>query len=156
MHRRFFLSAAALGIAASQQIHSRVALDSPDRGRATDAALDLVAAHPVTGVGPGRAWLYWTTPDGHGRVIRFVHNEYLQVLLELGAIGLGLLLCLLAAVAVTVKRGRTSRPLWAGAVAGLAALIVHSGFDFLWHLPVIVLTAGLLIGLAGPKAKERQ
>jgi hypothetical protein len=29
-------------------------------------------------------------------------------------------------------------------------MIVHSGFDFLWQLPVIPLTAALLVGLAGP------
>ena len=88
--------------------------------------------------------------------MRYVHNEYLQVLVELGAIGLGLAVLVLLALAVTVWRGRAGSPwrgrgaLWAGAAAGLVVLLVHSGFDFLWHLPVIVLTAGLLTGLAAP------
>ncbi|GAA0240595.1 hypothetical protein GCM10010492_44690 [Saccharothrix mutabilis subsp. mutabilis] len=126
----------------------RLTLASPDREGALDAALRLAAAHPVIGVGPGRGWFVWTRADGDARVMRYVHNEYLQVLVELGAIGLGLVACLLVAVVLTVRR-RAAGP-WAGAVAALAALVVHSGFDFLWHLPVVLLTAGLLVGLAAP------
>jgi hypothetical protein len=37
-----------------------------------------------------------------------------------------------------------------GATAALIALAIHSGFDFLWHLPVIPLCAGLFAGLAAP------
>src|SRR6185295_14130958 len=102
-----------------------------------------VAARPVIGVGPGRGWFTWTAVDGHQLAMRYVHNEYLQVLVELGAIGLGLVLCLLVAVAVFVRRGRPgsgSSALWAGSVAGLVALLVHSGFDFLWHIPAVLLT----------------
>ncbi|XVS63604.1 O-antigen ligase family protein [Actinosynnema sp. CA-299493] len=128
----------------------RVSTSSPDRAGATGAALDLVAARPVVGVGPGNGWFTFTAPDGESRVMRYVHNEYLQVLVELGAIGLGLVLLVLVALAVTVWRGRAGSP-WAGAAAGLVVLLVHSGFDFLWHLPVIVLTAGLLAGLASPE-----
>jgi hypothetical protein len=32
-------------------------------------------------------------------------------------------------------------------VAAAAAFAVHSGFDFVWHLPAIVLTVALLVGL---------
>lgn len=137
-------------------LHGRVALSSPDRADAASAALDIVAAQPVTGVGPGQA-LFSFTRDGQVRVIRYAHNEYLQVLVELGAIGLGLVLLLLVAVVVFVRRGRryTEPPtLWAGAVAAVAVLLVHSGFDFLWHIPVILLAAGLFIGLAGPSVVD--
>jgi hypothetical protein len=128
----------------------RISTSSPDRAGATGAALDLVAARPWTGVGPGNGWFAFTGPRGESRVMRYVHDEYLQVLVELGAIGLGLVLLVLAALAVAVWRGRAGST-WAGAAAGLVVLLVHSGFDFLWHLPVIVLTAGLLAGLASPE-----
>ncbi|GAB2982452.1 O-antigen ligase family protein [Saccharothrix stipae] len=150
-------------------LKGRISTSSPDRTGATGAALDHVAAQPLAGTGPGRGWFVFTTPSGDARVMRYVHNEYLQVLVELGAIGLGLVLLVLAAMAATVRRGRVGaggvggvggadgaggvgdgRALWAGASAALVVLLVHSGFDFLWHLPVIVLTAGLLTGLAGP------
>jgi hypothetical protein len=134
----------------------RVSLSSPDRDGAMHAALELVAAKLTAGVGPGRAWFAFAAPTGEQRVMRYVHNEYLQVLVELGLIGLVLLLCLLVAVAVTVWRGRRESALWAGSGAALTVLIIHSGFDFLWHIPAILLTAGLLIGLAGPATDSRQ
>ncbi|HET9141150.1 O-antigen ligase family protein [Actinophytocola sp.] len=141
------------GLAPRTLIGGRVSLSSPDRVHATDAALDVVAARPVFGVGPGRGWFTWTGEDGRQLAMRYVHNEYLQVLVELGAIGLALVLCLLVAVAILVRRGRPGHgpvALWAGSAAGLVALLVHSGFDFLWHIPAVLLTAGALIGLAAP------
>ncbi|PSL58610.1 O-antigen ligase-like membrane protein [Saccharothrix carnea] len=134
-------------------LEGRISTSSPDRTGATGAALEQVAARPLAGVGPGRGWFVFTAPTGEHRVMRYVHNEYLQVLVELGAIGLGLVLLVLVAVAVAVRRGRAGS-LWAGAAAALVVLLVHSGFDFLWHLPVIVVTAGLLVGLASPPAPE--
>ena len=35
-------------------------------------------------------------------------------------------------------------------VAAVAAFAVHSGFDFVWHLPAIVLTVALLVATSGP------
>jgi O-antigen ligase len=142
------LTAAALATRSSL-IPGRIGLSSPDRAGASGAALDLVATRPLAGIGPGQTWFSWTATDGQVRIGHYVHNEYLQVLVELGAIGLGLVLCLLVAIVLTLRRARTG-VLWAGCVAGLAALAVHSGFDFLWHIPAVLLTAGMLTGLATP------
>jgi hypothetical protein len=65
----------------------------------------------------------------------------------------------LAVVARMVWRGRdlTGTPAtWAGVMAGLSALAVHSGLDFLWHLPAIPLTAAVLAGLTAPPLEERR
>jgi O-antigen ligase len=132
---------------------SRATLASPTRLESARAALRLVADHPFIGVGPGRATLTWTTADGQVLTGRYVHNEYLQVLVDLGVVGLILLLLLLAAIVFVVRRGRTGvRPavLWSGAAAALIALLVHSGLDFLWQLPVVPLTGALLVGMAAP------
>lgn len=113
----------------------------------------------MTGAGPGQATLYWVGPDGRTLTVQYVHNEYLQVLAELGMVGLALLLALLAVVARMVWRGRDlvgTPATWAGVVAGLSALAVHSGLDFLWHLPAIPLTAAVLAGLAAPPPQERR
>ena len=134
-------------------IGDRANLDSMGRSGAAHAAMRMVAARPILGVGPGQARFQWAAADGREVVARYAHNEYLQVLVELGAIGLILLLAVLAAMAIHVRRGRAdAQPpmIWAGAVAALAALLVHSGFDFLWQLPVIPLTGGLLVALASP------
>lgn len=132
---------------------SRAHLRSPTRFDSAQAALHLVAEQPLVGVGPGRVVLTWALPDGRVVSGRYAHNEYLQVLVELGALGLLLLLGVIVAVVLIVRRGRpvaSSPLLWAGATAGLVALLVHSGFDFLWQIPVIPLTGALLAGLAGP------
>jgi O-antigen ligase len=112
----------------------------------------------LTGTGPGRAVLTWV--ENNRRVTsRYAHNEYLQVLAELGFVGLALLVILLASLARTIWWGRPHAPstaIWAGAVAGLAALAVHSGLDFLWHLPAIPLAGAVLAGLSLPTAIDQE
>jgi hypothetical protein len=145
--------------APSAKFGSRISVASSDRVQAARAALRLVERRPLTGAGPGRAAFYWVGPDGRTLTIQYVHNEYLQVLAELGTVGLALLFALLAVVARMVWRGRDlvgTPATWAGAAAGLSALAVHSGLDFLWHLPAIPLTAAVLAGLAAPPLQERR
>ena len=43
-----------------------------------------------------------------------------------------------------------SPQLWAGVAAGLVALAVHSGLDFLWHIPAIPVVGALLVSLITP------
>jgi O-Antigen ligase len=145
--------------APSAIVDSRVSVASSDRVQAARAALRLVERRPLTGSGPGRAAFYWVGPDRRTLTIQYVHNEYLQVLAELGTIGLALLLALLAVVARMVWRGRDlvgTPATWAGVAAGLSALAVHSGLDFLWHLPAIPLTGAVLAGLTAPPLEERR
>jgi hypothetical protein len=147
------LATGGVGDAARTVTEARVNLASPDRTGAQHAALRLVAQHPLTGTGPGHANLRW---EGHGHgaeLFAYVHNEYLQVTAELGLVGLVLLAILLVAVARWLWRARATGPsgaTWAGAVAALAAFAVHSGFDFVWHLPAVVLTVTLLVGVVLP------
>ena len=132
---------------------ARVNLASPDRTGALHAALRLVAQQPVTGTGPGQADLRWKEHDHGSQLFAYVHNEYLQVAAELGLVGLVLLAILLVAIASMLWRARPTGPtraIWAGGVAAAAAFAIHSGFDFVWHLPAIVLTMTLLVGLALP------
>jgi O-antigen ligase len=145
---------------ASEKITSaRFALASPDRVGEMREALRLAASRPLSGVGPGQADLTWERADGAVLVARYAHNEYLQVLAELGVMGLGLLLLLLALIARTVVhcplRDRM-RPVWAGVAAGLVALGVHGLFDFGWHLPAIALTGAVLVGIVTTSEREDQ
>jgi hypothetical protein len=140
-------------------LDSRLSVASSDRVQAAQAALRLVERRPLTGTGPGRATLYWVGPDGRTLTAQYVHNEYLQVLAEFGTTGLVLLVLLLAGVARMVWRGRDlvgTPATWAGIVAGLSALAVHSGLDFLWHLPAIPLAGAVLAGLTAPPLEERR
>lgn len=141
---------------------ARLTPDSSDRRNETLAAVRLVAQAPLTGTGPGEATLFFAGRDGELLTARYVHNEYLQALTELGAVGLVLVIILMGAIARSVRRGRASQSspyVWAGAAAGLAALAVHSAFDFLWHVPAVPLLGALLVGLtfrsASTQAKEQ-
>lgn len=131
----------------------RLNLTSPDRSGETTAVLHVIDQHPLAGAAPGHAILRWTGTDGGLRIDRYAHDEYLQVLADLGAIGLALLVMFLAAIGRLLRRGRTDprrRALWAGAVAGAVAFAIHSGVDFLWHVPAVPLTVAVLVGLAVP------
>jgi O-antigen ligase len=137
---------------------TRLTIASPDRAAEARAALQLAAERPLTGTGPNRAVLTWV--QNNRRVTsRYTHNEYLQVLAELGFVGLALLVVLFASLARAVWRGRPHAPStasWAGAAAGLAALAVHSALDFLWHLPAIPLAGAVLAGLVLPTALDQE
>jgi O-antigen ligase len=146
------------GDAAPTVTSARLTIASPDRAAEARAALRIAAERPLTGTGPNRAVLTWV--QNNRRVTgRYAHNEYLQVLAELGFVGLALLVVLVASLACTVWRGRPEAPstaVWAGAAAGLAALAVHSALDFLWHLPAIPLAGAVLAGLVLPTALDQE
>ena len=132
---------------------ARINLASPDRGGALRAAVGVAAEHPLTGAGPGQADLQQRGQDGGTRFFGYAHNEYAQVAAELGVVGLVLLAVLLLALARLLWRARATGPAgatWAGVVAATAALAVHSGFDFVWHLPAVLLTVLLLVGAVLP------
>jgi O-antigen ligase len=142
-------------IGSGAALASRVSLASAGRTGALRAALDMVS---FTGTGLGRAEFFWLTADGNGQLARYVHNEYVQILVELGVVGLVLLLGVFAACVVTIRAGRHfPHPpgIRAGAIAALVALAVHSGFDFLWHIAVLPLAGALFVGLAGPATREK-
>jgi O-antigen ligase/polysaccharide polymerase Wzy-like membrane protein len=142
-----------VGGAVQTVAEARANLASPDRTGALQAALRLVAQHPLTGTGPGQANLRWEGHDHGTQLFAYVHNEYLQVTAELGLVGLFLLAILLATMGQLLWRARPTGPsgaTWAGVVAAAAAFAVHSGFDFVWHLPAIVLTVTLLVGTVLP------
>lgn len=145
--------AGGVGDAARLVAGTRITLASPDRSAAVGAALRVAAEHPLTGAGPGQADLRWRGADGGTRFFGYAHNEYAQVAAELGLVGLALLALLLVAFARLLWRARAAGPpvaVWAGVVAAAAAFAVHSGFDFVWHLPAAVLTVTLLVGLVIP------
>jgi hypothetical protein len=130
---------------------ARANLASPERSEAVGAAVGVLADHPLGGAGPGHTQLRWEGPDGGTRFFKYAHNEYVQVAADLGLVGLALLAVLLAWLARLLWRARaTAAWPWPGVVAAFCAFAVHSGFDFVWHLPAVVLTVALLAGVVLP------
>ena len=89
-----------------------------------------------------------------------MHDEYVQILLDLGVLGLLLLMLLVAllvrAAAVGVARRSSRDPLPAGVLAALVAAAVHGGLDFVWHVPVVPLTAVALVAVTWRPADTSQ
>ncbi|MGI5502813.1 O-antigen ligase family protein [Lentzea sp. CA-135723] len=144
----------AAAVVFADRLATRISFSSPDRSQAADAAFDLVAQQPLAGTGPGQAILFFVRGNDDARVMRYVHNEYLQVLVEFGVVGLVLALAVIGAVLVRMWGGKRSTPLHAGAFAAVVVVLVHSGFDFLWHLPVVLIVAGLCAGLGFPSTRD--
>jgi hypothetical protein len=133
----------------------RAGWSSPDRNGANHAAVSQARSHVMFGVGPGRTTLIWTTADHKLVLDHYVHDEYLQLAMEQGLPALLLLGVIAAGLVQLIARGRrregagsANHLMWAGAVAGVLGIVLHGGFDFLWHVPAVVLVAALLVGLA--------
>jgi O-Antigen ligase len=144
----FTIVAAAQWGAVDDLTAARFDLRSEDRAAEWGAAAEEFRTSPVFGVGPGRLDLSWVESDGQTKVAEFTHNEYLELLATHGLVGAGALI----ACVVIVASARRSRPRPSvvddGVLAALAVLAVHSGFDFLWHIPVLALVGGVLVGVA--------
>ena len=118
-------------------------------------------ASPVVGHGGGQ-WV-WAYPkyQHHAKLALtydYPHNEYVQVLVEYGAVGAGLLvaamLCAAIAWMVAMRRLRDPAKAWllAGAGGAVVASASHALFDFNFHIfpsPVLLLTVcGVAWGVA--------
>ena len=131
---------------------SRFSLDSPDRWGAVEAAWQVFTSHPVAGAGPGLERLVLVREQGGTSVYLFAHNEYVQILAELGLVG-GLLVVAFLAL---VLRRLWGAPQAAGALAACVALALHAGFDFVWHVPAVPLLAAAFVGVATPPVNNEE
>lgn len=142
--------AAAL-VVLSRELAVRFTFDSPDRWGSFQAAWDVFLRHPIAGLGPGIDEFVLARATGGVSVYRFVHNEYLQVLAELGIVGAVALGAFLVLLVRRLWRDRAAAgALGAGGLAALAALLLHAGFDFVWHIPAVPLLGAAFVGLAMP------
>jgi hypothetical protein len=142
----------------------RLSLSSPDRSSVSTAALHMWEHHLLTGVGPGAAVFIWDQAGNQPVFDRYAHDEYLQLAAEQGLVGLAGLAVLLGGLGLVMRRGwrlakqepAEPKALVAAAIAGLAALALHSGFDFLWHVPLVVMVAAVAAGMAAPTEQPKQ
>jgi hypothetical protein len=128
-------------------------LRSDGRVVATRVAGQMLASSPV--LGTGLDTFGELQPQYLGSVFHlyYAHNDYMQLLAETGLVG-GCLAAGLAAV--LIARGRRfrrqarvpDRLLDAGPWASLAALALHSAFDWNLHVPANAYLAAVIAGLA--------
>jgi O-antigen ligase len=110
------------------------------RAELWEAAWHDYEDHPVLGSGPGSYEQYWNEHRPLQHKVRDAHNLYLEVLAELGPIGLALLLVALGAPLVAAFLARGS-PLVPAALAAYAAYLVHAAVDWDWEMGAVTLAA---------------
>lgn len=99
----------------------------------------LILRKPISGYGLGTYFsAYYIEYAGNQWYSRFVHNHYLQMAVELGLLGLGLLCAFLISSGLKAKKRFTKGTVEAffpGALAGVVAFLLHIGIDFSWNFP---------------------
>jgi O-antigen ligase len=119
-------------------------------------SIPMVKAYPIVGCGLG------TYESGFMRFkkvapmfrVDFAHNDYLQILIELGAIGLVIGLALVVWILSRVLRVALFHKecrgweLALGLAGALTALLIHSGADFNLYIPANAMTLAWICGLA--------
>ncbi len=113
------------------------------RGTMARGAADIFFDHPLKGAGLGSLVAvfprYEIEYDGH--IVDHVHNDYMELLAEMGILGglcgLAFLWILLrdARKCFTAEQGHFSRAVHAGAITALCGLLLHSLVDFNLHIP---------------------
>lgn len=116
------------------------------------SAVDEFRAHPIVGNGAGSYAEWWAQHGTLALTIRNAHCLYLEVLGELGVVGLALLLGFLAAgIVALVGAARTAkgreRSLAAGLGGAYVGFVVAAGIDWMWQLTVVAVTAVACLAL---------
>src|SRR5262245_35100022 len=103
------------------------------------------ADHPLLGSGAGSYRRYWYRHRSVDQPARDAHSLYLELLAELGPVGLALLLTALGAPLVAGVRARDS--LTPAALGPFVAYLAHAGQDWDWEMPAVTVPA-ILCALA--------
>lgn len=130
-----------------------------------DVWAGLIPKFPLLGVGLGtHEWVYpLVSRQTFANLAGHVENEYVQVLEEVGGIGLALMFAFLAIVLAAWIRSirKLAKPIQSAAFGlgfGLIAVLIHSNSDFGQRLPAVAclsaVTCGLLINLSRKSGKK--
>ena len=117
-------------------------------------ALKQFRYHPLTGTGAGTfRFTNYLFRSGSG-VVKHAHSQWLNVLSELGLIGLGLFVVAIGAFLAGAfrrllsDRGDADRSLLAALQAGALAFVIHMSWDWDWDMAAATLTFLLFAGTA--------
>jgi hypothetical protein len=102
--------------------------------------------HPLLGSGAGSYERFWIRDRPNAFYARDAHNLYLEVLAEMGPVGLALLAIALGTPLVAAVRLRR-RPLAAAVAGAYVAYLLHAAIDWDWEMAGLTITA-LLCGCA--------
>jgi hypothetical protein len=123
----------------------------------TASALRMFRASPLVGMGLGTYRSVQPRIESGGDPTAHAHDDYAELLGEtgfLGSLGLAALSgIILSTLRLLLRRPPESRLVAAGAWAALAAIALHSLFDWNMHVPANALMTCLLAGLVFSEGK---
>ena len=124
-------------------------------------ALKGFRAHEIVGSGAGTFrftnYLYRNQPS----VVKHSHNQWLNVLSELGLVGLVLFVVAVGGLVVAAfgrlfkDRTDPERSLLAACQAAIVVFVVHMSIDWDWDMAVITVAFLLLVGVAAAYVRQR-
>lgn len=130
----------------SQAMHGNLTDDAGSgRGIVWKNCIKLIAANPVTGYGPGTFMTVYE-PYNTTIVFDFAHNDFLQIGVCQGLVGLVLYMAFLIALAVRAFKWAPRCPMVVIMASSVAGYLVHSFFAFSIAIvmPLFWVMAGLL------------
>jgi O-antigen ligase len=140
------VSASAGGKSESIEVRSQPARD----------ALPIVSDFPVFGTGGGsfyNVFMGYRQLDYGGLFVNYAHNDYIQIAVEYGLVGLSILGMLVALTLVTVlrvmarRRSSLPRGIAFGVAMSIVALLIHSTVDFNLQIPANALTIVVVLAM---------
>jgi O-antigen ligase len=149
-----------VSVSSSENLNKRLfSLSSSGRLTQWGVAVDDYSAHPVFGSGAGTYELSWMKerPSG-GWKVRDAHNLYLEVLAELGPVGLALLLLTFSIPIYAAFKVRW-HPLVPIALGTYVAYLLHAAVDWDWEMPALTIAAflcGVAILVVARKERDRR
>ena len=119
-------------------------------------SLKLVPVYPVFGAGLGgyESAFYQYKNVLAEFMVDYAHNDYLQLLIELGAVGFLIGAVLIAAIVRSVVRTAANHPrseegaLAIACAGALAAFLIHSFYNFNFYAPANALMAACVAGIS--------
>jgi O-antigen ligase/polysaccharide polymerase Wzy-like membrane protein len=128
---------------------SRLRTFESDRYAYWRVAVDELTEQPLRGLGSGAFAAVWRRERDRDVRAQDAHSLYLETALELGLVGLLLLLAFLVAAAVLALRHAAAYP---GLAAVVATWAVHAAWDWDWQMPAV--TGVFVIAVAAFAAAE--
>jgi O-antigen ligase len=155
-----------LGMSPIIERFARGGLTDEERLKIWLATGKAISDFPFFGIGLGtfRYIIPMYYPDTLQNDIYYAHNDYLQVLLETGIIGVIFIFISFSAIVVMVIKSlfmrRGPNYIYMGLIASVVYITVHSVFDFNLHMPsnaiIFSLLFGILYGMTLSRLKRRQ
>jgi hypothetical protein len=117
-------------------------VSSSGRYQYWEAAVDANRTEPLVGIGPGTFEFWWAREGSFSIFVRDAHSLYMEVLAELGIVGLILVAVFTVGIpGIGVARLVAAPPRLrlglAAAVAGCCVFVASAAVDWIWELAVL-------------------